>query len=61
MAFEEGMKRLGEIVARLEEGDLPLAESVALYEEGVKLSAGCKQELDRAKLKLVDETGEQVE
>ena len=37
MTFEEAMNRLGEIVKRLEEGDVPLEESMRLYEEGMKL------------------------
>lgn len=52
MEFEKNMQRLSEIVARLEQGDLILEESVALYEEGVKLSAACSQALEQAKLKV---------
>lgn len=52
MEFEKNMQRLSEIVSRLEQGDLTLAESVALYEEGVKLSAACSQALEQAKLKV---------
>ena len=52
MEFEKNMQRLSEIVARLEQGDLTLEESVALYEEGVKLSAACSQALEQAKLKV---------
>ena len=52
MEFEKNMQRLSEIVARLEQGDLTLEESVALYEECVKLSAACSQALEQAKLKV---------
>lgn len=52
MEFEKNMQRLSEIIARLEQGDLTLEESVALYEEGVKLSAACSQALEQAKLKV---------
>lgn len=52
MEFEKNMQRLSEIVSRLEQGDLTLGESVALYEEGVKLSAACSQALEQAKLKV---------
>lgn len=52
MEFEKNMQRLSEIVSRLERGDLTLEESVALYEEGVKLSAACSQALEQAKLKV---------
>ena len=40
--------RLEEIVAALEKGDAPLADSLALFEEGTKLIAACSQELDAA-------------
>ena len=52
MEFEKNMQRVSEIVSRLEQGDLTLEESVALYEEGVKLSAACSQALEQAKLKV---------
>lgn len=52
MEFEKNMQRLSEIASRLEQGDLTLEESVALYEEGVKLSAACSQALEQAKLKV---------
>lgn len=50
MKFEEGMKQLADITAKLETGGLSLEEAVALYGEGAKLAAACKQELDSAKL-----------
>ncbi|MGN0614282.1 MAG: exodeoxyribonuclease VII small subunit [Porcipelethomonas sp.] len=52
MTFEENLTELSRIVAELEKGELPLAESVMLYEKGVKLSESCKKELDSAKLKI---------
>ena len=59
MEFEKNMQRLSEIVSRLEQGDLTLEESVALYEEGVKLSAACSQALEQAKLKgTIQQEGE---
>ena len=51
--FEENMSRLEEIVAALEKGDAPLADSLALFEEGTKLIAACSQELDAAEQKVV--------
>lgn len=51
-SFEESLKKLETIVARLEEGDLPLDESLKLFEEGVTLSTACKQELDSAEGKI---------
>jgi exodeoxyribonuclease VII small subunit len=66
-SFEEHLKALESIVAKLEGGDLPLEDSVRLFEEGMKLSEACKKELDvaegkiqaivdggRGKMKLVD-------
>jgi exodeoxyribonuclease VII small subunit len=50
--FEDSLKKLETIVAQLEEGDLALEESLKLFEEGVNLSAACKQELDAAEGKV---------
>ena len=51
-AFEESLKKLETIVDQLEKGDLPLEQSLKLFEEGVGLSAVCKQELDAAEGKV---------
>ena len=51
--FEQQLQRLEEIVAALEKGDVPLADSLALFEEGTKLIAACSGELDRAEQKVV--------
>jgi exodeoxyribonuclease VII small subunit len=50
--FEESLKKLETIVDQLEKGDLPLEESLKLFEEGVGLSAVCKLELDAAEGKV---------
>jgi exodeoxyribonuclease VII small subunit len=50
--FEESLKQLEKIVDQLERGDLPLEESIRLFEEGVRLSTACKQELDTAEGKV---------
>jgi exodeoxyribonuclease VII small subunit len=50
--FEESLKKLENIVAQLEQGDLALEDSIRLFEEGVGLSAACKQELDTAEGKV---------
>jgi exodeoxyribonuclease VII small subunit len=60
--FEEAIKRLNEIVQTLEQGDLPLEESLRLFEEGVKLSRTSQERLDAAQRKVeqllgVDEQG----
>lgn len=47
-SFEEQLTALEGVVERLERGELTLEESVRLFEEGVRLSKACKQELDTA-------------
>jgi exodeoxyribonuclease VII small subunit len=46
--FEECLQRLERIVQELEKGDAPLEQSLALFEEGMKLSADCRKELEQA-------------
>ena len=53
MSFEEALSRLDEIVRHLEKGDLPLSESLALFEEGTGLLASCSKMLDEAEQKVV--------
>lgn len=50
--FEEVYARLEEIVARLEQGGLPLDDAVALYEQGMALAQRCQEMLDAAELKV---------
>ena len=51
--FEENMARLEEIVGKLEKGDAPLSDSLKLFEEGAKLIAQCRTELDKAEQQVV--------
>jgi exodeoxyribonuclease VII small subunit len=51
-SFEESLKQLESIVGKLERGDLPLEESVLLFEEGIKLSNACKTDLETAEGKV---------
>jgi len=46
--FEEQLTALERVVEQLERGELTLEESVKLFEDGVRLSKACKQELDAA-------------
>ena len=46
--FEAALKQLEEIVQRLEKGELPLEESLRLYEEGIRLSRLCQGRLEEA-------------
>lgn len=50
--FEQSLNRLEEIVGRLEGDDLDLEESLALFEEGVKLAEACGARLDAAEQKV---------
>lgn len=59
LSYEKAYDELEALVARMESGELPLEQSVALYERGQKLSAHCQALLEGAelKIKLVDEAG----
>lgn len=50
--YENAIKKLEEIVLKLEKGDLPLEETIKLYDEATKLSGYCTAMLDNAKLKI---------
>ncbi len=50
--FEESLKKLEKIVSRLEKGDIPLEESLRLFEEGVQLSRFCNEKLDEAERRV---------
>jgi exodeoxyribonuclease VII small subunit len=50
--FEAALKRLEEIVQKLEKGELPLEESLSLYEEGIRLSRLCHAKLQEAEGKI---------
>ena len=51
-SFEEKMKKLEEIATELEKGDLDLDNSVAKFEEGMKLSKECSEMLEKAEKKI---------
>jgi exodeoxyribonuclease VII small subunit len=52
LPFEEALKRLEEIVARLEGGQVGLDESIKLYESGEKLKARCEALLKDAEARI---------
>lgn len=54
VTFEENMNKLGQIVAQLEKGDIPLENAVELYGESLKLTAECRRQLDEAKIKITE-------
>ncbi|MEA4923949.1 MAG: exodeoxyribonuclease VII small subunit [Syntrophomonadaceae bacterium] len=47
LSFDSALARLEDIVEQLESGELPLETSLILFEEGVKLSLYCQQELKK--------------
>ena len=52
MSYEQSLKRLEEIVQRLESGQLPLDESLRLFEEGTRLTKVCQRRLTEAELRI---------
>ena len=62
LTFEEGMKRLEEIVVGLEKGSVSSEEAMELFSEGTKLSKDLQIILDRAesKIKMITEQNGQV-
>jgi exodeoxyribonuclease VII small subunit len=50
--FEEALQKLEAIVAKMEEGDLPLEEALKAFEEGVRLAKFCTSKLDEAERKV---------
>ncbi len=50
--FEDAMRELEDIVKRLESGDLPLEESLKIFEEGVALSRYCFSKLEEAEKRV---------
>ncbi len=51
-SFEELLRELDELVARLERGDVPLDQALALYERGETLHRALSERLDRAELTI---------
>jgi exodeoxyribonuclease VII small subunit len=52
MSFETAMAELEKVVGRLESGDVPLEDSIALYERGAALKAHCAARLQAAEEKV---------
>lgn len=52
MSFEEALKALEEIVRKLEAGEVPLDDSIALYERGEALRKHCQARLDAAQARI---------
>ena len=52
LKFEEAMQRLDTIVAAMESGEIGIEESLAGYEEAMRLAARCRQILDQAEQRI---------
>lgn len=52
MSFEQALTALEEIVTQLERGDVPLDQSINLYERGERLRAACQKRLDSAQARI---------
>jgi len=52
LSFEDALRALEEVVRRLESGDVPLDDSISLYERGEKLRAACQARLDAAQARI---------
>lgn len=52
MSFEDALRELEEVVGKLERGEVPLDESIALYERGAELRKRCEAKLKEAEEKV---------
>tara|TARA_R110002049_G_scaffold76887_3_gene197173 strand:- start:843 stop:1073 length:231 start_codon:yes stop_codon:yes gene_type:complete len=52
IGFEEDLKKLEELVSKLESGELPLEKSLVLFEEGVSLYKNCKKRMGAIEIKI---------
>jgi len=50
--FESSLKKLEAIVDQLEQGDVPLEDSIRMYEEGITLSKACVEKLMKAEMRI---------
>lgn len=52
LSFEDALRALEDVVRRLETGEVPLDESITLYERGEKLRTHCQARLDAAQARI---------
>jgi exodeoxyribonuclease VII small subunit len=52
LSFEDALRALEDVVRRLESGDVPLEDSIALYERGEELRKHCQKRLDAAQARI---------
>ena len=56
LSFEDALNELQRIVTRLEQGNLPMEESLVLFERGTRLARLCQLRLDQAELRVAQLT-----
>lgn len=52
LSYEDASAQLDKVLVKLESGDLPLEQALALYEQGAALAAHCARQLDEAELRV---------
>jgi exodeoxyribonuclease VII small subunit len=60
VTFEEALRRLDEVVARLEAGEVGLEEALGLFEQGQALLAACRERLAAAQRRIEELTAEDL-
>lgn len=60
-SFEESLARLDELVNALEKNEVPLEESIAMFQEGLELVKECENQLKSFEKKVEELTGDGVE
>ena len=56
LSFEAALKQLEQVVEKLESGDTPLEDAIAMYERGARLKAHCEAKLAAAEMKVAQIT-----
>lgn len=60
MKFEDSIKRINEIINKLEDAEVSLEDSINLYKEGAELIGSCRHELENAEM-LVTVAGDTID
>lgn len=61
MNFEQSLKKIEEIIAKLESNETSLEESIEAYREGTALLGNCRKQLEQAELLVTVSDGEDSE
>lgn len=58
MTFESSMKKVEEIISKLESNEISLEDSIQIYNEGLNLIGNCKKQLDEAEILITVDDSE---